>query len=101
MQNSTKSYLCLNVLGLRVLVNMLTLHLAILSHIAEYHVKAITTTSLSRTVQSIHLIAGPVIKSFRLLLPAVLGCRAVECQPDGCTHDTDPEVKANAENLTL
>ena len=28
-------------------------------------------------------------------------CNKVECHPDGCTHDTDPEDKAKAEDLTL
>ena len=45
-----------------------------------------STTPLSRTDQSVQLAASPVIQSFTLL--AVLGCRVVECHPDGCTRGT-------------
>jgi len=31
----------------------------------------------------------------------MLGCRAVESQPESCTHDTDPEVTAKAETKDL
>ena len=53
----------------------------------------------SRAVQSVHLAADPVIKSFT----ASTGARVLsgQCQPDGCTQDTDREVKANASDLSL
>jgi len=84
MQNSTKWYLCLNVLVSLVLENMLTLHLAntvthrrLPCHSPNYnvfvahrsnamfiHISISNVLCMAHTVQSIRLAADPVIKSF-------------------------------------
>ena len=55
----------------------------------------------SRTIQSIHLTAaGPEVISINQSINLrLLAAWQNASQPDGCTHDTDSEVKANAKNF--
>jgi len=97
IQNSTKSCLCLNVWVSLVLGKCLHRAWLVLSHITEYHFKALTTTSSSHTDQTLCLSTLAFQTSYaqhhvvcrskclsrsrpcnsHLPLPAVLGCRAV------------------------